>query len=213
MKRESNQLKLCVLLLIAAMLVYTMLDYFNIPLALGINFGNMNVELMGLVVNTFFVVLLYIITYFAVDKRQIQKERNAVLTTDVLILSVYKQCEAILSQLKDRNMLGGIVPKGLDPTRIQENTTVSAMLKEPYAPHDQILRLAENGCVTREDLTAYMEVKSEYVAAVVLCCSYATAPEIYEDETVEIINEIRDELNERLLSLIEEYEARAYSRP
>lgn len=82
--------------------IYVILDYLNVPQLLGLSSDRINMDFFDVFLNSVIVIVLYIITYFFVDSRQIQKDANAKDTADVLLLYTYKEC------LDNLRMVGNI---------------------------------------------------------------------------------------------------------
>lgn len=72
--------------------VYVIFDYLNVPRLLGLSSERINMGFFDALLNAVIVIVLYIITYFFVDSRQIQKDANAKDTANVLLLYTYKEC-------------------------------------------------------------------------------------------------------------------------
>lgn len=53
--------------------IYVILDYLNVPQLLGLSSDRINMDFFDVFLNSVIVIVLYIITYFFVDSRQIQK--------------------------------------------------------------------------------------------------------------------------------------------
>lgn len=76
----------------AFLLVYLLIDYFNIPTAVGIDISRINIDLLGNVVNAVIIIFVFVAGYYLIDCRNIQKQKNQKAIAESLLLSIYKEC-------------------------------------------------------------------------------------------------------------------------
>ena len=159
--RKEKKSFLC--LIGVAFLIYLILDYFNCPKLIGFDFTNINSDLFGVVVNSLVVILLYIITYFEIDKRQLRKDENAQKTACVLLIRTYNLCLNIIEQLDNKIALKNyIIPKMDSCKTVQENPILLNIKNIPFDTFENILNLSENGHMDTERFNSYLWIKDKY---------------------------------------------------
>ena len=143
--------------------VYVIFDYLNVPRLLGLSSERINMGFFDALLNAVIVIVLYIITYFFVDSRQIQKDANAKDTADILLLYTYKECvdnlHIVLNPMWTKNY---IAPKVDFNRPINKNSVVSNIQDLPFSSKSEIFELATGGYVEKEVLTRYLHIQAEY---------------------------------------------------
>ena len=87
-----KKLSVKAIIFISALLfiVYLAFDFFNLPTLMGIDTTTVNWDLFLGLLNFWIVVLLYLITYKKIDKRNLKREDNKEEIANLLIASCYK---------------------------------------------------------------------------------------------------------------------------
>ena len=75
MKNIKKYIMIFVIILLVTMSLFLM-DYLNVFYKIGISISNVNMEFWNIFINAFVVVILYIITYLVIDKKQIKQLDN-----------------------------------------------------------------------------------------------------------------------------------------
>ena len=163
MNKNKKGLKISILSLVALLISYIITDYVNLPKMLGINITNVNIDLFGIFFNSFVVVLLYIITFFVIDKKQVEKEINAKRTAHILMSLSYKNCKDTISLFDNNEMIRrNIVPK-IDFNDTNNNSPiVQALQNKPFTEYEHILQLAESGYINDKRFERYLSFMSDY---------------------------------------------------
>ena len=187
-------------------------DYFNVPSIIGFEMSNINFDLIGALINALIVLCLYIITYAVIDRRQMQKDDNAKLTANLLILSTYKKCQDLLKIIDNQEWLENYIVPKIDFNKIDSKNEVSMNLQnDPFTEHSHILDLAGNGSITISDLKMYLNVMESYRSYVSM---RITLYDIYNAKTVEQMQlyehiiEKRNLLNDTLESEVEKMKSK-----
>lgn len=143
--------------------LYVILDYLNVPQLLGLSSNRINMDFFGVLLNSVIVVVLYIITYYFVDRRQIQKDANSKDTADVLLLYTYKECLDNLQMVWNREWVKKyIVPKVDGNKPVTENKIIMNLQGLPFSSKREILELSKSGYVEKEVLARYLYIQKEY---------------------------------------------------
>lgn len=182
--------------------LYVILDYFNIPRLMGLSSDRINMDFFDVFLNSVIVVVLYIITYYFVDRRQIQKDTNAKDTADVLLLYTYKECLDNLCMLRHTFWTKEyIIPKVDGNKPINENSVVSNIQNFPFVSKGEILELSKGGYIEKEVLARYLHIQQEYKHVVAMLITFydLTNPHTEEQQVLFAdINQRSNELNHLL---------------
>lgn len=184
--------------------VYVIFDYLNVPRLLGLSSERINMGFFDALLNAVIVMVLYIITYFFVDSRQIQKDANAKDTADILLLYTYKECvdnlRIVLNPMWTKNY---IAPKVDFNRPINKNSVVSNIQDLPFSSKSEIFELATGGYVEKEVLTRYLHIQAEYryVVAMEITSFDLTNPKL---ESQRVLFDIINRRKDALLALLDE---------
>lgn len=183
---------------------YVVLDYLNVPQLLGLSSNRINMGFFDVFLNSVIVVVLYIITYYFVDRRQIQKDTNSKDTADVLILYTYKECLDNLQLVWHHDWVREyIIPKVDGNKPINENRIIANLQNFPFESKSEILELSKGGYIEKDVLSRYLHVQKEYKHIIAMCVTFydLTNPQTPEQQAMfKDINHRSDEL----MSLLDE---------
>ena len=91
MAGSTLKMKVLFSLLAFVFMLYLFFDYFNLPSIMGLSISNINMVVFDIVASAFVIILLFMITYYTVDKKRLHREENAKQTANVLMVSTYKK--------------------------------------------------------------------------------------------------------------------------
>lgn len=178
--------------------LYVILDYLNVPQILGLSSNRINMDFFDVFLNSVIVVVLYIITYYFVDRRQIQKDSNAKDTADVLLLCTYKECLDNLRMVWNPNWVREyIVPKVDGNKPMNENRIISNLQNFPFSSKSEVLELSKGGYVEKNVLINYFQIQKEYKHIISMKITFfdLTNPQTAEQQALFMdINHRSDEL-------------------
>lgn len=161
MKKKVYQV--VILIGVLPFVMFILLDYLDIPSFIGLRITSLNYDLFGAVLNAFVVIVLYIITFIIVDKRQIKKDENAKQTANILLLYTYKQCKDTLALVNDQNILDTYIVPKVDFNKTDADSAVIMNLKNnPFIEHSKILDFAATGVVDSLRLSRYYQIMDLY---------------------------------------------------
>ena len=144
-------------------LVYVILDYFDVPSLMGLSSDRINMDFFSVFLNSVIVVVLYIITYYFIDRRQIQKDTNAKDTADILLLYTYKECLDNLEMVSNREWVEKhIIPKVDGDLLISDNIVITKIQNIPFVSKGEILELSKSGHIGKNVFAKYLHIQKEY---------------------------------------------------
>lgn len=204
MKKRNIELKIIISVFIIFFLVYIIIDYFNVAAFLGLHITNLNMEFFDIFFNSFIAILLYIITYYTIDKKQINKENNATSTAYILMLLSYKKCKDTIELFdKDEIVYKYVVPKVDFEKTPKDNPVVKSIESQPFETFEQVLQMSQSGQVSKERLQAYFLIFEQYKLYVSLKITFF---DVYTEQTSthKALNQYVLEKREKLMKLITE---------
>lgn len=171
-------------------IVFLAFDFFNLPTLMGIDTTTVNWDLFLGLLNFWIVVLLYLITYKKIDKRNLKREDNKEEIANLLIASCYKECQEYLKLFTPETVEKYILPKvDFNSTT---NKVITNLQEAPFANENVIMDLAKDGQLKKKQIEGYFKVKDKYRVFVSSRITFFDAPHIYEP----VLKELTDAINE-----------------
>lgn len=163
MKKKDNNVRNIILVSAISLLVYLFIDITNFFSVWNFKVSNINDGMFSACLNAMVVIVLYIISYFVIDKRAIRKEKNAKDVVDVLVEDTYKKCKDMLSLVDNSGFVGEhIFPKVSGDKMAFQDEFVTHLKRHPFSSYEIIMQFCLNGIIDKEYLEKYLRVKSIY---------------------------------------------------
>ena len=180
-------------LILIVFVVYLILDYVNIPTLIGLTPTKLNMDVFGVFFDTVIVLILYVISFYYIENKQIEKDANAKDTVWVLLKKTYQECLENLILLDDRVMIEKyIIPKVDGDKPDSENKVVHNLQTLPFSSFDAVMELAVSGYVEREQLADYLDIKKEYQFLVSIKITFFDLLEPQTAEQTEMFIQIQE---------------------
>ena len=150
------------------------MDLANIPSHFIDGFNHINENIFSTAVNAFVVIILYIISYYAIEKyqkdkadaaetRELAKQENINRIVDLLLFNTYNDCLTCLKALSNPQIIKTIIVPKVDFNKpIAEDKTMQVYLYRPFSSFKEIMQFAENGYLSIAQLKEYLWVQSKY---------------------------------------------------
>ena len=145
------------------LIIYLVVDYFNIPSILRLQVAHINLDILNIVISAVVVITLYIISFYYIDNRQIEKDKNAIAVVKVLFDRTYAECLENLIFLDNRDVIEMyILPKVNGDKADSENKVILNLQTLPFSTQDKVMSLAGEGYISESGLKQYLDIKKEY---------------------------------------------------
>jgi len=190
-------------LFIVSFIGYCFLDYLNIPSSLGINFKNLNSDLFGIIVNSLVVIVLYIITYFEIDKRQLNKDENAQKVGYSLLLRSYKSCLAMLDKLINKPLYKKYFISKKEFEKL-ENPVYSKLKNNPFDSYEDILTLAREGNIEEVFFNKFLKIRDDYRNYITFCITFFDLDSIELNDELKELNKYISNMKNDLISELQQ---------
>ena len=175
MKRSRLILALTVCFGITALLIIG--DLFDVFSRLGINVPELNMDFISIVLSNAVVIILFIIAYHYVDKRNLKTMDNKRELGLHLLEKAGTACEDYFKIMIPQIVSDLNVPKvDFDSTK---NTIVENLQNAPFDFDEQLMELFLDGTMTKEEMVLYTELKSQYRKFILSRITFYNKPTIY----------------------------------
>lgn len=133
-------------------------DYFNLFNLLGLHINRINFDFW----NLFIVVVLYIITYIAIDKRDNLRKDNQEKIAKILLKDSYNLCNEYTNIL-DSELFKSKVPENFPGNdTVCDNPVYLNIKNAPFIHEDILMDFATDGVIAENDLQNYLNLKYAY---------------------------------------------------
>lgn len=164
MKKKPGKIIVTILIVF---LLFVVLDYVNILNLIGLNFTNLNMDVVGIFFDAVIVLILYVISFYYIENKQNEKDANARDTAETLMKKTYQECWENVMLLDNKAMIRKyIIPKMDGDKPNSENMVVNNLQILPFSSFDVVMELAVNGHIGKKNLDDYLEIKKEYQSVV-----------------------------------------------
>lgn len=152
-----------VFLPIILFVVYLILDYINLIDLIGLSVDNINIDILGVLFDAVIVIVLYIISFYYIDKKQLEKDKNAKGTANILFQKTYNECLENLKFLDDKGIVGRYIIPKIDGDKVASEDRITNNFQTlPFSSFETIMSLSSNGYIEKNDLNDYLDVKMKY---------------------------------------------------
>ena len=204
MDKEKKKITKIIAISILSIILYIILDFVNILSLLSIPAENLNKDVLSLIVNSTIVILLYIISYYLIDKKSITKDKNKTTVANILIIKTMEECKDSIKLLNQTQMVKKyIVPKVDFNKTDNENKVVYNIQNYPFDTYDDVFSLAKDGYVNKEIFNMYLDIRKEYRFIVSSKITFFDKDEIQKTPDQEELFSLLDEKESKLLFSIE----------
>lgn len=173
-----------------------LLDFFDVPSKIGIPMDSVNWDAISLIVGNLLVILIAVITYLLIDKRNREKEKNQREIAVYTLQNIYEQC---LFEFKkfDHPKYVEYAKKCFDNDDPDFQKAKEKFLYDgPYDAHSDIVEFAKNGIISKNEYQTYLEIKKEHYTYVLLRLVFYDDQENALELRNDVISKIKKARNE-----------------
>ncbi len=154
-------------------IVYIAIDFCNIPTKIGIKLSAINMYIMSMVISIVIATVAFIITYYLIQQREIEKQVNQQKIAVKLIRTTMRLCETYIYDL-DRPGISEMFCRinNEEDAEIKEKLSFFSKYEDnPFLYDSYISQFVINGVITDSQMQRYETAKNLYI-------SYVTAYKI-----------------------------------
>lgn len=142
--------------------VYLLLDVFNVPSRMGIDIPSLNWDGAALVIGNIIVIGLFLVTYFLLDKRSVEKENNQREVAELVLKLTYDRCEETI-KLFDNQKTTELAAKKCNRDALEfQDSVLQAYLNLPFEHTDMINDFVKSGVIAADEYDNYLTVCKLY---------------------------------------------------
>ena len=187
--KNIKKYKMIFVIILSVTMSLFLMDYLNVFYKCGISIGNVNMEFWNIFINGFIVVILYIITYLAIDKKQIKQLDNKRNIAKLLLVEAYEKCLSEIEWMDKDDYRKHVASRVDFKDYLNENPTYKKIAENPFYNQEMILSFAKEGIISSTHLENYLNVRKEFglflTTAIMLRNNYQLATK--QKETVQKI--------------------------
>ncbi len=200
--------KIKVIAVIAAFLILSaiiaVVDYNNCFSGLGHNITNYNFDVLSIVIGNGVVVVLFVITFILLDRRNIQKEENKRKVALIMLKSIYTHCSEMIEKFDDHKFWVDVVsPSTFEKAEAREAKKNHFSRLPFFENNESILSFSQDGILHGDEIDRYIQVKklyTEYIGSFWINESPIEAlySSFQKDELLHRIKEAREKIEEEI---------------
>lgn len=142
--------------------VYFWLDIFNIPSRMGIDISSVNWDSTALILGNIIVIGLFLVTYFLLDKRSVEKENNQREVAELVLKLTYDRCEETI-KLFDNPKTTELAAKKCNRNALEfQDSVLQAYLNLPFEHTDMINDFVNSGVIAADEYENYLTIRKLY---------------------------------------------------
>lgn len=198
--KEARKTPVTIIVAVTVILLisYLIIDYFNIPTALGIDISRINIDLLGNVLNAVIIIFVFVAGYYLIDCRNIQKQKNQKAIAESLLLSIYKECLLYIEILDQPQIANRLVAQTDFDKHYHELNDPSPHMRYaqiPFMSEPSLLSYFQEGILDRENFDAYQNIKQAFKSYVCFRVIFYNAPERYQIMRKKVIQLLNEQLH------------------
>lgn len=194
MKNSKEKIIITILTLIIIFVLYLICDYNNLFAKIGVSISNLNIDLFGIFINLIVVVGLYIITYFLIDKKNIETRNNQEEIIKYMLKNDYETCLRYLGLLSEKLTIERIRNHINEDVLLCKDEFFVNYINIPFENYESITNYAIQGIANKKLLESYYYIKRSYKEVVTGIVHFS---DIGED-VKSVLNEGKNNLIERI---------------
>ena len=183
---------------IIPLIAYLLVDYFNIPTALGMDVSRINVDFLGNMVNAAIAIFVFASGYYLIDQWNVQKQKNQETIAKFLLASIYGECMTYVKMLDFRDTVEKLVELTDFDKRynaLDDPSPGMRYAQMPFLSESSLLSYFQEGILEKEYFATYQNIKQTFKNYVFARVTFFDAPEKYGPIRTEIIQLLEQQLS------------------
>lgn len=144
-------------------IIYFFMDLNGVPSNFRIPILNINTTILAVVISTSAAIIIFIISYFAIDEKSVKRVKNARKAGEIYIVNTYNKCLEILELISNEDMLRNYIVPKIDFNKSNlDNKAFVDLVNLPFDTFDEIKQLFISGYYTKNEIENYLNIKKEF---------------------------------------------------
>lgn len=198
--KEARKTPVTIIVAVTVILLisYLIIDYFNIPTALGIDISRINIGLLGNVINVVIAIFVFVSGYCLIDRWNVKKVNNQKAIAESVLHSIYKNCLLYVEYLDQPQIVKTLIEQTDFDKRYHELNDPSPHMRYaqiPFMSEPSLLSYFQEGILDRENFDAYQNIKQAFKSYVCFRVIFHNAPEQYQIMRKKVIQLLNEQLH------------------
>ena len=142
--------------------------------------GMTGFDLFSLIVNNGIVILIAIITFIYIDRRNVKRMKNQEEVAKVFLLEVYKNCKETVELFDDDSIARLIVKKSDFDKTITADAPVKKLENSAFENESIVFDSFKEGVLSKDIFQAYIDMKQAFQKFMFTRITLFDAPEIWK---------------------------------
>lgn len=198
--KNDKKIKITILVSLVLIAVFVLIDFSNIFSTI---FSKLNWTFLEIIINNVILIMLFFITYFLIDKRNMDKNdekmNNQEYVLKQLLIETYTECIKTIELLDNNEVLSRyIVPKVDFNKTDSDNFVVTNLKNSSFKNENIILELFKEGIFSTIYLRNYLRIKNEYQEYISIRITFFDREELTKSSRLKLGKNLDLELNSLL---------------
>ena len=197
--KEARKTPVTIIVAVTVILLisYLIIDYFNIPMALGIDISRINIDLLGNVINVVIAIFVFVSGYCLIDRWNVKKVNNQKAIAESVLHSIYKNCLLYVEYLDQPQIVKTLIEQTDFDKRYHELNDPSPHMRYaqiPFISESSLLSYFQDGILDKESFDTYQSIKQAFTDYVFARVIFFDAPEKYETMHSKVVQLLKEQL-------------------
>lgn len=198
--KEARKTPVTIIVAVTVILLisYLIIDYFNIPTALGMDISRINIDLLGNVINTVIAIFVFVSGYCLIDRWNVKKVNNQKAIAESVLHSIYKDCLLYVEYLDQPQIIKKLIEETDFNRRYNELDDPSPDMRYaqiPFTSEPSLLSYFQDGILDKECFDTYQSIKQAFKSYVFVRVILFDAPEKYQTMHSEVVQLLKEQLH------------------
>lgn len=194
---RKTPVSIIVAVTVILLILYLIIDYFNIPTTLGMDISRINFDLLGNVINTVIAIFVFVSGYYLIDRWNVKKVNNQKAIAESVLYSIYKDCLLYVEYLDQPQIVKKLIEQTDFNKYYHELNDPSPHMRYaqiPFTSEPSLLSYFQDGILDKECFETYQSIKRAFTNYVFARVILFDAPEKYETMHSEVVQLLKEQL-------------------
>ena len=194
---RKTPVSIIVAVTVILLILYLIIDYFNIPTTLGMDISRINFDLLGNVINTVIAIFVFVSGYYLIDRWNVKKVNNRKAIAESVLYSIYKDCLLYVEYLDQPQIVKKLIEQTDFNRRYNSLDDPSPHMRYaqiPFTSESSLLSYFQDGILNKECFDTYQSIKQAFKSYVFVRVILFDAPEKYETMHSEVAQLLKEQL-------------------
>ena len=193
-KRTHFVFPFLAIILCVCIVGYVIADYFDLPSRFGVSSSRLNTDYLGIVVGAFITLFLFVLTYYFVERWNINKYNNQRRNAQYLLRKTYDTCLYDLNLLHN-GALNQLVKITDFNKRYYHDGPVERYCSMAFENEELIFQFVNSGSITSDEFKDYLDVKKIWSEHASMCVTLFDHLSMVTPTREEVENAIKKAIN------------------